>query len=216
MIRNFKALGLALMAIFALSAMTASVASANPKFTSATGVYPQHLVAEDTVGSEDEFTVSSFALTCSGETFTATLSAASNAVSFTPNYVNCKTKGSTFNNVTVTHNGCNFEFTATTTVSATESRGPVHIKCPKPLEIHHFSDEKHTTSSCTNTVVTQTATGEASYTNQAAGHVFVHGSLGVTVATHGPCTFGLTTNVNSTYHLSDTVTATSGAVVHVK
>ena len=216
MIRNLRALGLSLMAIFALGAMAASVASANPKFTSATGVYPQHLIAEDTVGAEDEWTTSNNALICSGETFTATLSAASNAVSFTPNFVNCKTKDSTFNNVTITHNGCNFEFTATVTVSAVESKGPVHIKCPKPLEIHHYSDEKHATSICTETVVTQTATGEVSYTNQAGGHVFLHGSIGIVGGTHGTCSFGFTLNTNSTYHFSDTVRATSGAFIHVK
>lgn len=220
MIRNLKALSLALVAVFALSAMAASTASAAPKFTSANGVYPQHLIASDT-GAEDLFTLAGSELSCTGETFTATAAAATNALSFTPNYINCVTKGEPPLPITVTHNGCTFEFTAVTTVSAAQSKGIVHLRCPNPavgVEIHHYSNHANHTakiSNCTDTVLPQTPTGEVTY-NNVAPNVVVEGTLGVHVVTHGACSFGFTLNQEASYHLSDTVSATSGATIHAK
>jgi len=157
--------------------------------------------------------VGSSTLTCSGETYTANAPAGTtNVLSFTPNYINCKTEGAAFNNVTVTHNGCNFNFTST---------GPIHIACPigKTIEVHHYSSTaNHTagTSSCTETIGSQTAVGNATYTNLVSGSVETSGSVTVTLQTHGACSFGFTINQEATYTFSDTVTATSKEAIHVK
>ncbi len=214
--RNLKIIGLALVAVLALSAMFASAASANPKFTAAS--YPQTLTTEDT-GEEDLFTVSGSELTCSAEQFTGELKEASSELTVTPHYNNCKTKGAAFNNVTVTTNNCTFIFTANTTVGK-HGAGPVRIACPgSPIEIHHYSTaHNHTTnvSSCTVTVGSQTAQHHLTYSNPTKTSVLISGTVTVTAQTHGACSFGLTVNTTSEYHTSTTAKAASGAEIHVK
>jgi hypothetical protein len=214
--RNLKTLGLALVAVLAMSALTASAASANPFFTSTS--YPQTLATEDT-GAEDLFTVSGNELTCSGETFSGTLTGKSTGISVTPNYINCKTKGAAFNNVTVTHNGCNFEFTVTTTINNHHHGGNVHIKCPvgKVIEIHHYSSQPHGSSSCTVTVGPQTVAGHpVTYTTDTAKKtILIEGVIPVAAQIHGACSFGITVNTTSEYHASTTAKAASGAAIHI-
>lgn len=205
--RNLKAVGLAVVAAFAMSAMVASTASA-AKFTAANGL-AQHLVATD-VGAADKFEVAGSTLTCNGETFTSNAPAGQTTeLSFTPNWINCKTEGAAFNNVTVTHNSCNLIFTSTPTPA-------VHIACgAKPIEVHHYSSSAHSSSTCTETIGTQTVTGHPTYTN-VGNHVEVHGVAGVSLQTHGACSFGFTLNQTAEYTYSQTVTATSGNAIHVK
>ena len=213
--RNFKALGLALVAVFAMSAVVASSASATA-FTSVK--YPQHLIGEDT-GAPDVFTVSGNELTCTDETFTSDITAQSTTLNFIPSYVNCKTAGAAFNNVTVTTNGCTFTF---------DAHGHSVIDCPTtpaqqqqahkqhgPIEIHHYSNQGHTTVSCTNTVGPQNISGTVTYTNDPDGTVTVNGTPQVNLQTHGGCSFGFTINVVSTYDLSVKVRATSGEKIDV-
>ena len=202
--RNFKALGLALVAVFAMSAVVASSASAT-SFTAES--YPQHLTAED-IAPADKFTVSGNELSCTDETFTAQSGlAATTTLEFIPDYVNCKTEGSAFNNVTVTENGCTFTF---------DAHGHSIVDCPvnQKIEIHHYSNQAHTSSSCTNTVAAQNISGTVTYTNEADG-VKVTGTPQVNLQTHGGCSFGFTINVASTYDLSVKVRATSGAKIDV-
>lgn len=227
MIRNFKSLGLALVAVLALSAVVASSASAVGKFTSAAG-YPQTLVTEDT-GEEDVFIVSGNTLTCANEQFTGELTGASSELKVTPDYVNCKTKGAAFNNVTVTDNGCYFVFTVTTTVATDHDSGNVHIKCPigQKIEIHHYSSEHNHkvtgASSCTVTVAEQTPTeheGTVDYITYTsltspANSVLIEGVVTVHAQTHGACSFGFTVNTTSEYITSTTAKAASGARIHV-
>lgn len=224
MTRNLKALGLALVAVFAMSAMAASSASA-AKFTAANGL-AQHLIASD-VGAADKFeTATGSVLTCNGETFTAEAPAgATSSLTFTPNWINCKTEGAAFNNVTVTHNGCNLIFTSNTAPAVNE----VHITCPagKVIEVHHYSSTgNHAagTSSCTETIGPQTPTilTPVQYTNitntpAAPNDVEVHGKVRVNVSLHpAPCTFGFPVNTTAEYTFSDTVISTSGTSIHVK
>ncbi len=215
MIRNLKALGLALVAMFAMSAMAASAASA-AEFTS--GSYPQTLKTVDS-GEEDLFTVSGNELTCSEEEFTGELKAATTALTVTPDYKGCKTKGQTFNNVTVTTNDCTYSFHATTKNGINHHSGKVTIVCPigKVIEIHHYTTaHNHSTgsSNCTNTVAGQTAGGTVTYTN-VGGDVIIEGTVTVNAVLHGQCSFGLTVNATSEYHTSTTAEAASGAAIHV-
>lgn len=217
MIRNLKALMLALVAVLAMSAMAASSASA-AKFTSV-GEVAQELHAVD-VGEADKFvTATGSTLTCLNETFTANAPIApTTELSFTPDWKDCKTEGAAFNNVTVTHNGCNLVFTSETAPKVNE----VHITCPpgKVIEVHHYSSTANHTSgiaSCTETIAAQTPTilTPIQYTNITPG-VEVHGKVRVNVNIHGgPCSFGFPINTTAEYTFSDFVTGTKGHI-HVK
>lgn len=200
-----------ILAVFALSGLTASAASATPVFTAASGK-AQHLIAEDT-GIQDRVTINGSELLCSEASGTAELPAgSSNSLAVTPDYTGCKTEGATFKNLTVTHNGCTFTLTAT---------GPVHIDCPigKVIEIHHYaSTANHAggSSSCTTTSGPQTAEGNVTYTNLGSGAIEIKGAPATTAQMHGACTFGITVNAALTYHLSNALVSTSGEAVHVK
>ena len=202
--RNFKALGLALVAVFAMSAVVASSASATA-FTAAS--YPQHLAGEDT-GAADKFTVSGNELSCTNETFTSQITAQTTQLQLIPEAVDCKTEGSAFNNVTGTDNGCTFTF---------DAHGHSVVDCPvnQKMEIHHYSNQSHTTVSCTNTVGAQNISGTVTYTNDPDGTITASGSPQVSLQTHGGCSFGFTLSVNSTYDLSVKISATSGAKIDV-
>ena len=212
--RNFKVLGLALVAVFAMSAVVASSASATA-FTAES--YPQHLTAED-AGSGDRFTISGNELSCSNETFTSQITAQTTTLTFIPSFVGCKTEGSAFDNITVTTNGCTFTF---------DAHGHSVLDCPTtpaqqqahkqhgPIEIHHYSNQGHTTVSCTNTVGAQNISGTVTYTNDADGTVTVNGTPQVNLQTHGGCSFGFTINLVTTYDLSIKVRATSGVKIDV-
>ena len=202
--RNFKALGLALVAVFAMSAVVASSASA----TSFTAVsYPQHLTAEDTA-PPDTTTMGGNTVTCDDETFTSEITGQTTTLSFIPSFINCKTEGSAFNDVTKTVNGCTFTFTA---------HGHITLDCPQnqKIEIHHYSNQAHTTVSCTNTVGTQGANGTVVYTNDPDGTFTITGMPKFAAQTHGGCAFGFTINLELTWDLSLKVRATSGAKIDV-
>lgn len=216
MIRNLKALGLALAAILAMSVVAASSASAH-NLTAPT--YPQHLLGED-IGAADTFTVGEDELSCHGETFTATLTGPVTDVEVTPNYETCQTVGSGWN-VTVTENGCTYVFKWAEHVETDWDKAHVYIKCPvgQTIEIHHYSStHNHSTSksSCTNTVHTQTATGTVNATSiTASNDIELHGTATVNVTTHGVCSLGFTITVSSIYHTSATLRATSGERIHI-
>lgn len=203
-IRNLRSVALALVAVFAMSAMAASSASA-AKVTAANGL-AQHLVASD-VGAADKFEISGSTITCSGETLTANMSAGQQTeLALLPNYINCKTEGAAFNNVTFTIKECYTKWTTT-------PQRQLHQLCT--WDIHHYSDALHKNRTCSQTVPAQTYVGESNYTN-VGNHVEVHGVAEGTLETHGSCSFGFTLNQKFTYTYSLTITATSGAAIHVK
>ncbi len=218
MARSFKTLGLALMAVLALSAVAASHASA-AKFTSGGG-YPQTILGED-VGANDKTTISNGPIICNGETYKGTITAATSTLLVTPNYINCRTEGAAFDNVTKTHNGCNLEFTVTATQTKDIDKGTVHLRCPGPkwIENHHYtSGVNHAagTSSCTNTLHPQTFVGDVQYTSETANKdLLVHGSMGFDATTHGSCSFGFTLTMEASYDFSVTFKTESGAALHV-
>lgn len=210
MLNKFKALGLALVAVLAMSALAASSASAE-KFTSADGT-TQTVTASD-VGAEDVFIVNNSTLTCEGETFAGHLEAgkATTALTFDPNWVNCKTEGAASNNVTVTDNNCGIIFKTTP--------NGVEIECGtgKVIEVHHYTaGSAHTSSTCTETIGAQVPVNIAgpTYTNN-GGHVDATGEAEVSLQTHGSCSLGFTLTQKATYKYSVTAKGSSGAI-HVK
>jgi hypothetical protein len=223
MTRNLKALGLALAAVFAMSAVAASSASALSSFTSPAG-YPQTLVTED-AGAADAFHVGDDSLTCKNEVFDGKLEEATESIKVTPTYVDCKTEGATSDNVTVTHNGCEFEFASATTIETDVDGVSVAIVgCDDRdvgIEIHHYDEddlEHNQGSTCTNTVTPQDATGHliaTSETDGDQGDILLEGEVEVEVRTHGECSFFFTLDVSSTYTASTTVSAASGDRIHL-
>ncbi len=120
MTREFKTLGLCLVAVFAMSAVAATAAQAE-KFTSAN--YPAAVPGEQVGALPLEFEVTNAGVECGTATFSGTLAAASETLTITPNYQNCLVGGAI--PATVDLNGCDYLFhvTGVKTVGA-------DVECP--------------------------------------------------------------------------------------
>ena len=132
MIRNFKALGLALVAAFAMSAVAASAASAESPFHFGSTV--DHTVLSGTQVSEDVFTVHGGTVKCSSATYTGTINSSTTKtteVTITPAYGGCRFAGIA-ESATIDMNSCDYLFTAKTTDAGPVYTGEVHIKCTTP------------------------------------------------------------------------------------
>jgi hypothetical protein len=128
MIRNLKVLGLALVAMLAMSVVVASAAQANSNFTTTNGLYPT--IFEGEQGTENVFTTTTGSVKCTtakfvyrnGETMQeaginyviGTNTAASETASLHPEYTGCKAFGV---KATVTTTGCNYLFHVTNAAS---------------------------------------------------------------------------------------------------
>lgn len=217
MIRKFKLLGLAMVAVLAMSATAASSASAIGKFTSPAG-YPQHLSGVD-IGAVDTFTATpGAAVSCNEESYTANLGGATGELSVTPSFKHCTTPGGEF---TVLMNGCTYTFKVTETVAADHDKGTMAIVCPagQVMETHQYASPQNHAAKITNCKITtgaQATQGALNFTSETASKdLHVHGEVKITSQLHGQCSFGFTINVESGYHLGVTFQSTSGAAVHI-
>jgi len=183
MTRNLKALGLALAAVFALGAISASAALAEETepiahFTSST--YPAKITGEQ-IGKH-KFVVGSLGeVTCNEARFHGELTKASTSLTITPTYSECEmhTFLGQHRPTTVTTNGCTYTFTVheqgetdegtietpdTTKHEKTVTHtwiGDVHLLCPEGvngIEIHVYKsgNTAHTELLCTYTIKPQT------------------------------------------------------------
>lgn len=125
MTRKFKVIGLALVAVLAMSAVVASSASAT-EFTAAS--YPVALSGSQPEGALHEFEVGSGNVKCTTATFTGTGSAATTTQTITPHYTGCTAFGLS---ATVTLNGCDYLFHS----QASGLNGTVDIVCSGSNEI---------------------------------------------------------------------------------
>jgi hypothetical protein len=170
--RKLKALGLALVAVLAMSAMAAATAQANEKADfSAAGT---HIHATNANEGTHTFNIPGFpTLTCTEVSGTGTL--AKESPELTGEAISYKTchivSGFTFP-VTVDMNGCHYLFTAGTytkdeTSKAGISDGSIHIKCPvgKEITITVMSLD-HKTVRCTIHVPEQTPKGTVTFRNE--------------------------------------------------
>jgi len=157
--KNLKILGLALVAVFAMSAVVASAASAAVEFTSESE--PTVLTGHQE-GAGDVFHTMGGNVTCTTATYVGSQAGThSTDATVTPTYTGCTAFG--FLNVPIHTNECQYTFTAGSTVSS-NFEGSVHIICPenKSIEV--------TAPGCRITVGTQTPTGGTiTYTNVGAG-----------------------------------------------
>lgn len=162
--RKLKMLGLALVAVMAMSAVAASGASAL-QFTAAS--YPVVVSGEQTAGNTHVFTYAGREVTCNNAKFDAIGKEAgpSNEVDVTPTYSDCHAivLGNKLP-ATVFHNECKYNFT----VGASLSGNEVHVICPagKSIEIGVYSDAAHSTQVCRYAVGSQ-AVGGITYSNMA-------------------------------------------------
>lgn len=192
MIRNLKALGLALSAVFVLGAFSASSAMG------ATETVASFVAAEYPVtytGTQDgpnhtlTFPGGLGVLTCTSSHFDSVGSykGATTFVTVTPTYSGCNTVfGMDVENpTTVTHNGCIYSFTVHEEVPGTmgdEWKGDVDLECPvgiKGIEVHVWDTqakhEKGEATKCTYVVEPQTIKGIVYRNETGNGDVTIEG-----------------------------------------
>jgi len=133
MIRNFKALGLALVAVLAMSAVVASAAQAVPSFTASS--YPAFATGSNTIGGET-FTTPGGTVQCDShykvEKYRTTTteglpSPGSSTVTVTPEYTDCVAFG--FLGASVKMNSCDYEFHATSKIAEGHYNHHIFIRC---------------------------------------------------------------------------------------
>jgi hypothetical protein len=116
MIRKFKTIGIAMVAVLALSAVVASAANA-ANFTASK--YPTAGTATSEAGNDD-FKTEAGSVECHAHFHVAALTEPSKTVTVTPTYSGCKAFG--FLNATVHMNGCDYIFYS--------EGGRVDLNCP--------------------------------------------------------------------------------------
>ena len=118
-------LGLAFVAVLAMSAVTASAAQATP-LLEASKYWATIEATGENVG--ENFHTEAGAITCKVSHYTATLSAASSTLTVHPTYTECQAFG--LFTATVNTEECNYVFHATEKVSADNYRAHVDVVCP--------------------------------------------------------------------------------------
>ncbi len=174
MTRNFKTLGLALVAMLAMGSVTASGAFAlRPRLTVES--YPATLSGQLSEGVNEFRMEGGRRSQCENVKYSGTYTKAEaeseSALVATPEFINCTT--TILGNVTqttITMNGCRFGFTVNTYVSETEATGnELRIECPegKKIESHVWqSSAKHLANEpalCTYALAAQTAKATITY-----------------------------------------------------
>jgi hypothetical protein len=210
--RNLKTIGLALVAVFALSAVVASAASAQ-KITT----LGQSNVTLTGSGGEQKFvTGSGSEIKCTGVTTTVTgVNNEQAQITATPSYTGCSlTEGGITREVQIDMNGCAYVFTSTGTI--------VHIECTAPNVIKVTAKIAGAFQECldihsqTPTTPNWTATNGTSGANM--DFTIVSGVSGITYERTGSCKKAEAqeneTN-NAVYTGSVTVTCETAAAVMV-
>jgi hypothetical protein len=211
MTRKFKTLGVALFAVLALTAVSASAASA-VSYTA--GAYPTTGTGESAVGN-DTFTTEAGNVECKSH-FEGTLAAPSTSLTVKAKYSSCRAFG--FLEGTVAMNSCDYLFTEPKLIKTHEYTASVHVKCTNPA-----SPITITAATCKATVGEQSPGGHVIITNDTvAGDVKVRATvtgINYTVVTDGfGCPFaGTGAKTGATYlqHNEITFDSTNGQTIDV-
>jgi hypothetical protein len=152
--RKLKALGLALVAVFAMSAVAASGAQA-AQFHSASASGTTYLTGNQ--ATTNLFSTTAGNVKCKKATFGGSYTGGTTAtdLTITPAYAECTAFGQ---NATVTINGCTYTFTQPTSATT----GNVDLACPGSNVI----TVDVPAGNCTLTIGPQTLKGDVDYTNQ--------------------------------------------------
>jgi hypothetical protein len=198
MTRNIKALGLALIAVFALGALAAGAQAQTPVLT-ASEAGTVSVTTSQTIGAESEYFESiGRKLECEKAHFSSTVATKNSAITIIPDYTdhtqggNCRAGGTLV--TTVTEEGCDFVFHNPKTESGqTDYTVNVEIVCPttpvkKSITIH-VRNLLNNADACTITVPEQTAVGALTVKNTAETGGFkddidVSGSVVVNTIVH--------------------------------
>jgi len=191
MTRNLKALGLALVAVFAMSALVAGVASA-AEFHSEV----ETTTIKASQSNTHLFKTTAGEVTCLSATFEGkqTTKTAS-SITVTPTYKECHINffGSKVS-ATVNMNGCDYTLYAA---------GTADITCPtKEAEV--------VAAGCTIKVAGQTGLSSVSYSN-IAKHIDINASLGGIKYSHSGFTCGTGSGTAGTYNGTTTAEGNGGA-----
>ncbi len=154
MIRKFRALGLAFLAVTAIGAVAAQAAHAIPQFTSFQ--YPATIEGTaEKIG--ERFVTEAGSVECEVSHFTGSLAEPSSTLTVHPTYTGCKAFG--FLSATITTTGCDYVFHATERVELHRYRAHVDVKCEagKAITI--------TASTCAAKVESQTGLTTVDFTN---------------------------------------------------
>jgi len=146
--RNLKVLGLALVAVFAMTAVLASAAQAQVKATvgASSAILTGEVIEHPTIGKSQTFTLSGGQkLSCEEVKATGTVTNGATSITASPEYSKCTAKiGSEFHLVTVTMNGCDYNFHGGVEVAGgtTFEKVEVDLVCPvgKEVEIHVYKN----------------------------------------------------------------------------
>lgn len=160
--RSLKALGLALVAALAFSAMAASGAQAESpgKFTRTDGKELATVITGHQEGLVNEFKVTEGeqSTTCEVATYEGTLTPPAASVTVTPHYDNCDAGGLTAN---IHLNGCHYDFHAGTYIAKSDtSHGSVDVVCPPEEHI------QITAGPCITEVPAQEGLEPVTFTNE--------------------------------------------------
>jgi hypothetical protein len=155
--RNLKSLGTAVLAVCALSAVTASAASADPIFHSEVG----HTILTGSQGAAEAsvLTTDKGELKCQIVKVKGTMAAATTTtMTLIPTYENCKMDGVT---TFVTFNGCAYLFHLGLNTETFESK--MDLECPEGKQLVIEA------GFCTITIPPQAALQQVTFTNEGAG-----------------------------------------------
>jgi len=158
MTRNFKALGPALVAAFAMTAVMASGAQAQSHVT--VGASPAWLTGEQHSGNH-RFSVENNGpvFECSIAKFDATVFNGDTEVTVVPTYSGCSAAiGAEVLPVTVTINDCEYIFNDGVKVTSSTFTSNLDLECPDGgvIEVHIYKNAAHTEQLCTLTFAPQT------------------------------------------------------------
>jgi hypothetical protein len=180
MIRNLKALGLALIAVLAMSAFVASAAQAAPVITLTGGEELSVHGTGESIG--EKFTVDGVTTECKTSHYTGLAKAKTSTLELTPEYTGCTLAGTGLT-VHVRHRECKYHFALTERAGLHHHRAHVKIACPAGQSIQI----EGTGTSCEATV------GETNNTNLTTVDITTDTAAGdVTIK---PNVSGITANV---------------------
>jgi len=209
--RNLKVLGLAFVAVLAMSAVVASAASA-AKFNANSG-------GEDVIvhakGSNHKFTTNAGAINCETATFLGTgfITPPTSTLDVSPSYGGCEFL--LVLGVAVEMNGCTYHFNEPqSTGNPAVFTGTVNVVCPVTEGVE--DKIRFSAAGCTVTVGSQSNLGTVTYTNE-GGVVHVEANItGIKYTQSGTC-LPNGTFTNGTYKGTAIATAenTSGEPVEV-
>jgi hypothetical protein len=191
---NPKRLALALVATFAIGAITTSVASANQLHSTATNTT---ITVWSNFTQEFELEPVGHIVTCQGVGGSAQISAQTvTEVTFKPTYSGCTFTGVFFSTAQVSMGSCSYLFK----INALSNLGPVHLKCSKNESIT-ITVKVFGTSVCTLHIAEQTPENIATYGNSGSTAVYVSPTLtGIDSTRQGSSECGSASSTTGSYN----------------